>query len=543
MESDRFYELKIGSSEVQLRVRPREGGKGANLNDIQKELSQLDISYRIDHLFDIYRRSSDQFETLAKRETTEFEIQVNVDSEGFEAHMTVIAPQVGEDKLTPAKIKTALEEAKVEKGIQYDEIKRVIAGKTGDESVLIAKGVPPVHGEDGWIEFNPENKKDASAAVKQNKADYKEMNLIKGVEEGHLIATIYPPTKGSDGFDVKGDKHKGKDGKRAKYRLGANTRLNEEGTEIYASSSGFVVFSGEKVSVEDVFEVPNVDSASGNIRFSGVVRVRGQVEDGYLIEGAQGIEVNGTVGRARLKSRGEIRVGGGALGAKLISGKSVTAKFFSECEVKAAENVVAEDYILHSTVQAGKVVQVVKPGEGFITGGVVQAGMSVWCAVLGSVASEENTRVEVGAEVHLRRDFNRLTEQMDHGREKFDKIRKNIRVLQAQREKQGELPEETAETFERLLAAGQALRGQLLGSLEEYRRMFSVLSNDSNDDGYIFVSSVANPGARIQIRRFPLNLVTPLKSCAFRISNNELKVQDHNDALRVYKMQFGKLPA
>ena len=57
------------------------------------------------------------------------------------------------------------------------------------------------------------------------------------------------------------------------------------------------------------------------------------------------------------------------------------------------------------------------------------------------------------------------------------------------------------------------------------------------------LSGVANPGARIQIRRFPLSIVTPLKACAFRISHNDLKVQDYGEAQRVYKMQYGRLPA
>ncbi|MEE8396751.1 MAG: hypothetical protein V3S29_11895, partial [bacterium] len=59
----------------------------------------------------------------------------------------------------------------------------------------------------------------------------------------------------------------------------------------------------------------------------------------------------------------------------------------------------------------------------------------------------------------------------------------------------------------------------------------------------VFVSSVAHPGTRIQIKRFKVTLSTPLESCAFRIINGELKAQDFGQAQKVYKMRHGKKPS
>ena len=98
-------------------------------------------------------------------------------------------------------------------------------------------------------------------------------------------------------------------------------------------------------------------------------------------------------------------------GTKIKSGNSVFAKFLSDCQVSAGKHVVAEEYILHSNVQAGKIVQVTRIPKGFITGGLVRAGESVWSPSIGSEASEEKTRIEVGVELNLRREFDELRQR------------------------------------------------------------------------------------------------------------------------------------
>jgi len=354
---------------------------------------------------------------------------------------------------------------------------------------------------------------------------------------------VFPPTRGVDGYNVKGKRIKGDHGNRAKFRLGANAVIKEEGNEIHAAKAGFVVFSGEKISVEDVLQVPNVDSETGNIHFSGVVRVLGQVEDGFAVEGTQGIQVLGTVGSAALKSRGDIHVSGGMFGAKVRSSKSVHAKFISESEVEAGTHVIADDYILHSTVQAGQVVMVTKPMDGFITGGLVRAGRSVWAPSLGSEASGEKTRIEVGVEFNLRADFDTLQEQIGKNRENFDRLRKNIRVLQAHKEAKRELPEENEQKLRKMLAAAWKLRGLLLEGAVEFHRLDAALNNSAQGEGFVFASNRAYPGTNIQIKRHHHIVNSTLESCAFRVLQDELKVQDFGEAQRVYKSQYGKLPA
>lgn len=539
MSEEKFFELKIGPSEVLLRVHPPDGGKKANLNDIQHELRDLDISFRMEHLFDIYRRSSNQFETLTTRETTKFEILVQVAPEGYEATMTVIPPQLGDDKLTPEKIKVALEHAKVDKGILYGEIKRIMADKVYGEAVVVARGSPGKHGEDGRIEYHlPE----APAGVKVDgeNIDYKELNLLKNVDEGAVIASIYPPTDGVEGFDVRGRRHKAKNGKRAKVRLGRNAVMNEDNSKIMAAKSGFVVITGSMVSVEDIYEVPNVDGRTGNIRFSGVVRVKGQVEDNFVIEAGKGIEVFDTVGAATLKSGVDIKIGGGALKANLKAEGSVTAKFINESEVQAGKDVTASQYILHSTVQAGNIVKVKSTPDGFINGGTTRAGDSIWTCNLGSEVSEEITVVEVGTGLHLRRDYERIGAALRSNQSQFDKLCKNLKVIQHNKETSGTLPGDQEEGLNEMVAKALEMRDKLLADAREHANLAKALDSETDIDGYVFVSNKANAGARIQVKRFKMNLNTGLEACAFRLIGGELKVQEFGKAQKAYKVSRGK---
>ncbi|MCH8112233.1 MAG: DUF342 domain-containing protein, partial [Proteobacteria bacterium] len=337
MATEKLYELKVTLSQVMLRVTPPGDGKKANLNDIQKELKSRGIPYRHNDLFEIYRRAADEFELLSKRETEEYEVLVEVAPSGLEASMTVVPPSMGNSKLDYGMIKQALVAAKIQTGIQQDEIRRVVEKKIENQSVVVAKGREPVHGTDGWVDFLQENedqdeKEDGQDEDEQEDVvDYKELNLIKNVNEGDLVARVHPPTPGEEGFTVLGKVLKARSGKPARVRAGKNIKRSEDGSEIYAGTNGFVINDDDRLSIENVYAVDQVDASTGNIRFAGVVAVRRGVEDNFTVEAAKGIDVGGAVGKATLKSESDISIRGGVMGGTLEARNNISAKFLSEC--------------------------------------------------------------------------------------------------------------------------------------------------------------------------------------------------------------------
>jgi hypothetical protein len=536
--ADKYFEIRVAGKQVLLRIHPPEAGRRANLSEIQRELRQREIAYRHETLFDIYKRASNEFEPLASQEITRFDVTVEVSEDAQQALLTVVPPDRGEDQVTPARIKGALEAANVHKGINYEAIKDVLLEQKAVKRLPIAQGLPKQDGVDGRIAL--ENPPSEHVFVDDNTADYRELNLINNVVDGDLIARITLPTAGRDGYDVHARVLRARPGKRARFKVGRNVRLSEEGTELFAVKSGYVVRRGDKISVENILEVPNVNSETGNIRFHGVVRVHGGVEDSFLVEAEKGIDVGSTVGKATLRSRGDIRIRAGAFGATLEAEGSIYARFLSECTVKAGAHVVVDEYVLHSEVVAKRTVKVTRTPKGFITGGRVKAGTEIWAANVGSEASEEPTMLEVGGGVNVRKRFDALQGRIDANLGAFDSLRKNLAYLQRQRETEGALEAGKRETYDRMLESGHKLIDELQRQGQMHHEMLQALAEPEEEIGIIFVPQQANPGTTVQVQTSKANLKEPRDACAFLLVSGVLKAIPYGQALKLHKAQQAK---
>lgn len=539
MEPKVLYEIKISRNQVQLRVSPPEDGRKASLSTIQKDLDRRGVEYRHEVLFEIFRRANNQLEPLARREVMDYEVVMEVPEDKLEAWMTVMPPELGEKKLASEMIREALESAKVVKGILYDEIKRVMRDKVENEKVLVAQGKAFVDGEDGWIELLEDSQQ--TMAADENTMDYRELNLVKNVFKGDLIARIYPPVPGKNGFNVEGKLLKARVAKRARLKLGRNVRLTEDGMELYAAQDGYVVRGGDRISVENVMDVNNVDSETGNIRFHGVVRVRGQVEDAYTVEAEKGIEVNGAVGRAVLRSNGDIKVGAGCIGATIVCGAGLRAHFLSDCKVKVEGDVIVSDYILHSMVISGGAVRVTAEPKGFITGGRVHAETELFTPIAGAEMSEEKTILEVGSGVDMRKSHEILMERIDANLEVFDKVKRNLNYLQRQRMTE-EMDQSKQETFERMVNSGVKLRNELLEQIGKHHKSQRLLAERGEGfGGAILVSEQANAGVIMSLQKMTQTLTESLEGVGYVMVEGTMKVLPYGAALKVHKQEQTKL--
>jgi len=530
-----LFEVKFKGRQVLLRVTPPEGKLRANLNDIQKFLRSRQIEFRHEVLFDIFRRASNDFEPLSQRDTLDYEVEVEVSEDKMKAWITIVAPDVGDASLHPNMIKEALERVHVNKGIFYESIKKLLAEKQSVQRKLIAEGKPKLDGEDGTLEFLEEAQ--VGQMVEDNTVDYRELNTVKNVTEGTVIARIHVPTPGENGFTVDGKVLKAKIPKKARLKIGRNVQLSEDGRQLIARQDGYVVRVGSRVSVENVLDLNNVDSESGNIRFHGVVRVRGQVEDAYVVEAEKGIEVGGTVGKAVLTSKGDITIGGGALNAQITAGGNVTAKFLSDCEVLSGGSVVVRDYILHSKVEAEGMVQVTSSSKGFITGGNIRAGTEISAAILGSGVSEEVTILEVGSGVDMLKSFEALDQRINDNLVVFEKLRKNLQYLQKQRIS-GQIQDKARlEEYQRMVASGRQVVEKILNQSRKYHHYKEKMGEPQPEGVWIMGGEELHPGVVMSIQSVKHKIVEPLSSQGFTTEENLIKSLPYGVALKTSKQQ------
>ena len=538
MAEEKTFEIKKTASQVLLRVSADAEGAKPGLSDIQKALVAQGIVFQPEVLMGIWRRASNQLEPLVVQETTVFEVMVSLSPDHMQATLTLVPPQKGNDRLDPAKIKQAIKDAGITRGLLLEEIQRAVREKIYNRPVVIARGQPAQGSQEGSIEFlfAQEQTRDLSSS----RMNLKEVRLISNVTTGQVIARITPPNEGSQGFTVKGDVLRATAGRRADYKLGANVYLSPDEKEVIASADGYVVLDGGKLAVEEMYRVEAVNATTGNIHFKGVVNVLAGVEDGFVVEGEKGIDVVGTVGKATLKSKGNVIIRGGIIGGAVETEGSVEAKFISEAVVRAGQNVTAEEYILHSTVEAGKMVRVVKPPDGFINGGHTRAGDVVWTPNLGSSNSEFITEVEVGVGPNLRQKLENTQVALERNKNIFDRQSKNLLVLQKQWMSKGALPTEHQHHFDQFVTQCQQARNDLFLHLAEYQELYAQVAGLSEEQqGIVFVVNNVFAGVNVSVRRRKVNVNNPLSACAFKILAGALKAQNYDEAFHVYRIQNG----
>lgn len=104
---------------------------------------------------------------------------------------------------------------------------------------MLAKGKKPVDGQDARIEYYFNT--DVDLKPKKNEdgsVDYRELNVISYINEGDLLAKLFPEDRGIKGYDVQGREIKPKQVRSLQLEYGNNIRVSEDKTELYSEVTG-----------------------------------------------------------------------------------------------------------------------------------------------------------------------------------------------------------------------------------------------------------------------------------------------------------------
>ena len=265
--------------------------------------------------------------------------------------------------------------------------------------VVVAEGTKARDGADAHMYVHLQGP-EGTVKLKERdgRVDFKDISRVENVVVGQLLASKVPAEPGQPGQTVTGKLIPAEKGKDCDLAVGKNVKLSEDGLSALAETNGQVLLLGGKVNVEPIYTVAgNVDLRTGNVLFLGTVVVRGNVEDGFAVKAAGNIEVFGSVGKCTLDAEGDIVVHQGIAAkteGKVRCGKSLYSKFIEHAHVDAGENVVVTDGIVHSYVDANKMI-LCQGKRAQIVGGRLRASEEINSKILGSVAGTE-TLLEVG---------------------------------------------------------------------------------------------------------------------------------------------------
>ncbi|MBC7217532.1 MAG: DUF342 domain-containing protein [Candidatus Caldatribacterium sp.] len=353
--------------------------------------------------------------------------QLLVPTDGMRAEIVVKKPLSSED-LAPYE---ELEEYLRRKGIVFgltEEAKtqgKLLLTSSGHH--LVAEGVRPQRGKDGEVRylFEEEVRRDFVEEPESQK-DLFGILRIPEVHAGDVLAEVLPPGEGIPGKNVFGKEVPAPPGRPAKIRAGKNVEVLEDGRIAVAKVSGRPVVVGRTLSVLPLFEIDgDVGPATGDVRFVGSVVIRGTVRSGFTVESEGDVEVWEGIEAATVRAQGNVRIRGGFFGGEkglVEAGGSVFAKVIESATVKAQEDIIVEEAVLHSFLSAGRNI-IVRGRKGILAGGVARAGNLVWVKVLGSPMGTR-TEVSVGIDPEIQEEYRRIRENLKKVREVLQEAEK-----------------------------------------------------------------------------------------------------------------------
>jgi len=451
-------------------------------------------------------RAGEAFEIIIG-EVRDGEVQVHLDDSKMVAYLH-ISPSFGGAPVTREQVDSAIERAGVVFGLDHEAVEQSIQAGRAD-NVLIAKGRPPVHGEDGRMEsLIPTMKERRPRLDEHGLADYRNLGDVLVVHVGETLVRRVPATPGEAGETLLGQEIPAIPGKEVTFAPGLTGVVPDAGDPdiLVAAITGQPVQVKNGVIVEPTYAASRVDLSTGNIVFDGTVKVQGDVQAGMTIQATGDIHVAGTVeastqGEATLEAGGDIVIQGGVIGrvdsgdgeryvSRIHCKGSFTARFVQNVQIFAEDSIYVDDTAMQSELSAANQVVVGKEGsgKGRIIGGLIQATLLVKAQVIGS-PTQTRTVVEVGFHPKMNDRLRHLASE----REEWDKKLEDVqRVLAFSKLNPGRLSEETLQKAEKTLVAAQARIAELQDEHEVLNGQLQLA-----DKGRVVVEKILFEGVEV----------------------------------------------
>lgn len=340
-------------------------------------------------------------------------IQIKVSSDQLSAWCLVLPPLNGGKEIDEESILAAAKKSNVVFGLREELPKQIAKDQAYMKLFLLAQGVPPVNGKNGWVEeVIPNTVGTPSVESDGVSVDYKNLNWLVQVKEGDIICKIIPPTEQTPGTSVYGNPINGKNGAKAVVPTGTNTCVSEDGAALIAKVDGQIFYDHNKYRVNQMIVIDgDVDLSTGNLKISGNLLIRGNVLEGFVVQATGDININGMVEGATIIAGGNIFVKMGMNGnshGSMDAGKDIRCRYLENATARANGSIFMES-IVNSTVFSDEKVSVMS-GRGIIIGGTVCAMTSIEAKVIGNKL-EHTTVLVLDRTAHFIKEKERINEE------------------------------------------------------------------------------------------------------------------------------------
>ncbi len=448
---------------------------------------------------------------------------IDLEDNDMKAYIRFLPPVGTGENFTDDDIKEILEDSGIVHGILEDELKYIIDNREYEKNYLIALGTDKIDGEDGYLDyhFNTEKKTLTPKQLEDGSVDYQNLDLIEKTYVGKSLVTVIPPTNGSDGINVLGEKVPAVPGKPAdQLRAGKNCSISEDEQNIIAEIDGQVEYVDRTVSVLPVFEITgDVGNSTGNINFNGSVIVRGVVTTNFSITCKGNLEVYGIVEGATINCEGDAYFYAGIMGGEkaTINVKGdITTKFIDSATVNCNSTIHSKS-VMHSNVTTDGSL-IVTGKKAVLVGGKICVGKEVTATIIGSYLATR-TEIIVGNTPAMIKRYEELLSKIETYKFKIQKIDKILTVLKSS-------VEELTDDKKELLLKSYHTKVYLVSEkkkLEE--KVMEMLPELENKQGKISASEVAYPGILVAIGSARMRVDNEMPSCTLVNRKGKIEVK------------------
>lgn len=497
----------------------------------------MNVDYIPERLMEIYRGVTNSFEELCHVVRREYEILIDIDADERHAYLTLIPPTVESAPLTLEQMKGALRHSGVLFGVQDSFLLQIIQEKIENEPVLVAYAQNPIEGTDGFLEIAADLD-DPSSSPQRVVPGYQGASLFHRIVAGGRAARLVYPTLGTDGSLVTGRLIESRRGRTFQLSVGKNIRYSPADDGWIALTEGYLFLSEETLSVELILEQEQMDASKGPIDFEGVVIIRGDVGPHCSIHASARIEVGGNVTKSNLTTEGSIAISQKVSHSTLLAKKSIYAGTLQHSSVETEQHLIVQTHIFQSQVDAQGIVYVVQK-EGFIEGGLTNAGCFVWTPSLGSKQSHEKTRIQIGLPLQTR-----LAQTLED-----DLLKKMVLFEKTKKKITGLLAESSSTLSDEWISLIHHIRHQTLELHRQLQQDFLYWESikkkqDQMEDskgGMLFVPGTLNPGTSIKIQKLSFTNEQLLSEVGLAAVNDRLQVTEIFKKIPQYQTYFQQI--
>ncbi|MFP4686936.1 MAG: FapA family protein [bacterium] len=525
-----FINLDNSMEGLKLTVYPPQGhGLPVTLEQIRSELKESNYTQNIDwvKIEEMIEKQDGETEIIGPRQrdpNIDGSFSVTLNESQTEAYLSVIPPKPEGVAVTLDEVIEYLEK----EGLDYEreEVERVFEEELFEEDILIASGRLPEHGKDAELDFKVDIEEKEDEEESEEKVDFHAGQDVISVKEDEVLVEIIPATEGEPGITVYGEEIPPEPGEDVGIKAGENTRMSPDGLRLIAEKEGRVRYKDGEVWVEPVLIIEgDLDYEVGNIRFEGVVIVKGMILDGFKVLASQRVEAD-SVGKAHVKSGGDVVLAKGFVGRGegVIEAKgNVFAKYLENCKVKAGGSIIVEQSIMHSDVDAEEYIILEGKRRASIVGGLARAGKAISANKIGAKMAAK-TEVEVGISPKIRDRVQEIENEIQGQKEKLDKIRIGLKGLLEQASKLGgveNLAEDKQEQRKELAVRARAVKKKMENLQSELKELRNEIQG--SEGGEIIVNGELVSGVKITVQTATLYLTDSESNVRYKLIDGELK--------------------